>query len=80
MQTNDEYMEFVDSVFDAYRSVRHGYDENSPNWDFETSFFFTATMLTSIGYGFIVPFSFYGRLFLIVYCIIGSHRECLLNQ
>lgn len=36
-------------------------------WDFGTAVFFTATMLTSIGYGFIVPLTTEGRMFRFVH-------------
>lgn len=65
------YFQYVDTVFTAHRTFRHGYETDAPSWDFITSFFFTATMLTSIGYGFVVPFTFSGRLFVVIYCLIG---------
>uniref|UniRef100_A0AC35U6T9 Fibronectin type-III domain-containing protein n=1 Tax=Rhabditophanes sp. KR3021 TaxID=114890 RepID=A0AC35U6T9_9BILA len=63
--------EYIGSVFAAHRISRHGYDEDAPRWDFINSFFFTATMLTSIGYGYVAPSTFYGRLFGVIYCLIG---------
>ncbi|VDD86071.1 unnamed protein product, partial [Enterobius vermicularis] len=62
---------YVDTVFAAHRISRHGYGADAPTWDFASSFFFTATMLTLIGYGYIAPVTFYGRLFGVVYCLIG---------
>ncbi|VDM46947.1 unnamed protein product [Toxocara canis] len=70
-RSKQQFNEYVDTVFAAHRTFRHGYENDAPSWDFLTSFFFTATMLTSIGYGYVAPFTFYGRLFGVVYCLIG---------
>uniref|UniRef100_A0A914QP06 Fibronectin type-III domain-containing protein n=1 Tax=Panagrolaimus davidi TaxID=227884 RepID=A0A914QP06_9BILA len=70
-QTQDKFGKYVDSIFDAHRSFRHGFEDDSPTWDFLNAIVFTTTTLTSIGFGFVCPITFWGRVFLIVYCVIG---------
>ncbi|TKR59929.1 hypothetical protein L596_029535 [Steinernema carpocapsae] len=58
-----------------FGQVRQGselkYLELTPSWDFKNSLIFTATMLTSIGYGYVVPITNSGRLFVVIFCLIG---------
>lgn len=44
---------------------------NDPNWSFGHSFFFSTTIITTIGYGNITPLSTGGKVFCIVYGLIG---------
>ena len=47
-------------------------DQNfTVSWDFIQSVFFSTTILTTIGYGNISPVTFPGRLFCILFAIIG---------
>ena len=63
---------YVQTTFSAHRAVRHGFEENAPRWDFTNSLFFTTTMLTSIGFGYVCPSTYDGRLFAVVYCLVGE--------
>uniref|UniRef100_A0AC34FP67 Uncharacterized protein n=1 Tax=Panagrolaimus sp. ES5 TaxID=591445 RepID=A0AC34FP67_9BILA len=42
-QTQDKFGKYVDSIFDAHRSFRHGFEDDSPTWDFLNAIVFTST-------------------------------------
>ena len=64
-----EYEEVVSEAVGAGISlVDQSFTES---WDFVQSVFFTTTILTTIGYGNISPVTFPGRLFCILFAIIG---------
>ncbi|CAI4231503.1 unnamed protein product [Auanema sp. JU1783] len=78
----DVASEYVDNVtrilfeaFDThYISAKHlkpGGDKEAYSWTFITALFFTATLLTTIGYGNLVPMTWQGRMFCIAYALLG---------
>ena len=40
-------------------------------WNFKNSFFFAATIVTTVGYGNVTPFTTRGKIFTLVYAIIA---------
>jgi len=77
---NVNYRERIDSLLASYEvvveeAVSNGIDVASQDytvsWDYVQSVFFTTTILTTIGYGNIAPVTFAGRLFCILFAIIG---------
>lgn len=64
-----EFDEFIEEV---RRAVNDGYfDVDFDRWSFFGSVFFTATVLTTIGFGHMAPCTFPGRLFCIFYALFG---------
>lgn len=43
-------------------------------WSIVQAIFFCSTVITSIGYGSLVPVTFKGRIFCMFYALIGTHK------
>ncbi|KAI6204494.1 hypothetical protein M3Y94_00680500 [Aphelenchoides besseyi] len=65
MEAFSEGIQPQDVSFDAVQTLR------KPKWTFQTALYFSVTILTSVGYGNLVPISRLGRIFCIVYGTFG---------
>ena len=63
--SNDDYKELEDIV-NKYHPYR-----TSPQWKFAGAFYFSLTVITTIGYGHSTPQTVLGKVFCMVYAIIG---------
>ncbi|XP_026496264.2 potassium channel subfamily K member 1-like isoform X2 [Vanessa tameamea] len=62
----DEVVRASSRGVSASRNVTGG-----PNWSFGQSLFFSSTVITTIGYGHVTPLSKPGKLFCMVYALLG---------
>ncbi|XP_023945062.2 potassium channel subfamily K member 1 isoform X2 [Bicyclus anynana] len=62
----DEVVRASNRGVSASRNVSGG-----PNWSFGQSLFFSSTVVTTIGYGHVTPLSKPGKLFCMVYALLG---------
>ncbi|XP_045206558.2 potassium channel subfamily K member 2-like [Mercenaria mercenaria] len=71
--TASELSAFAAAVIEAYDSgvVATSDTSSTSNWDYGASVFFSATVVTSIGYGHISPTTTGGQVFFVFYAILG---------
>ena len=68
-------------ISDVTRDSRRGVSlasRDTPNWSFGQSFFFSGTVITTIGYGQQTPLSTPGRVFCVIYALVGIPLTLLL--
>jgi hypothetical protein len=63
--TDEEYSEFY-KIVNKYHPYR-----NFPQWQFNGAFYFSLTVITTIGYGHSTPQTFFGKAFCMFYAIVG---------
>ncbi|EPB72805.1 Ion channel [Ancylostoma ceylanicum] len=63
--------EAFDTHFISAALLKPGGENEAYSWTFITALFFTATLLTTIGYGNLVPVTWHGRMFCIAYALLG---------
>ncbi|XP_078671730.1 potassium channel, subfamily K, member 16-like [Branchiostoma floridae x Branchiostoma belcheri] len=72
--TEEEVANFITAVVTATNAgltLDNSTAADTSNWDFGNSFFFSSTVVTTIGYGHISPSTRGGQAFLIPYALIG---------
>jgi potassium channel subfamily K protein 1 len=65
--------EFINNVIEAHKAgISLAQNTSvSPKWSFGQSLFFAASVLTTIGYGHVSPLSDGGKIFCVLYAIVG---------
>jgi len=67
----DDLDEYISSVVASSRRGVDLADADVPNWSFGQSFLFSATVITTIGYGQQTPLSTMGKAFCMLYTLVG---------
>lgn len=67
----DDLNAYISSVVASSRRGVDLADKNVPNWSFGQSFLFSATVITTIGYGQQTPLSTMGKAFCMLYTLVG---------
>ena len=76
--TDSDLTDYISAVTrDSRRGVTLA-SRNTPNWSFGQSFFFSGTVITTIGYGQQTPLSTPGRVFCMIYALVGIPFTLLL--
>ncbi|XP_068755615.1 TWiK family of potassium channels protein 7-like isoform X2 [Montipora capricornis] len=68
-ELNSESLKNLDAKFESIRDERTA--ASLPGWSFSNSLFFATTVVTTIGYGNLAPVTFVGRMFCVLYALIG---------
>ena len=63
-------------VVEYYNNFNYDMTEDwEYDWDFPKAWLFTITIMTTVGYGHIAPKTFGGKMFCILYALIGKYKD-----
>ncbi|KAM4014390.1 potassium channel subfamily K member 16-like isoform 2-T4 [Anomaloglossus baeobatrachus] len=77
MKGNKEQV-ITDAVKHGVNPLLNSTSEKQTNWDFSSSFFFSGTVVTTIGYGTIAPKTAGGQIFCVFYALFGIPLNVIL--
>uniref|UniRef100_H2XNN0 Potassium channel domain-containing protein n=1 Tax=Ciona intestinalis TaxID=7719 RepID=H2XNN0_CIOIN len=66
-----QFMNFTMTYYDKGIPILQNVTCKTRNWDFQSAFFFSGTIVTTIGYGHITPTSTGSRAFCVIYALFG---------
>ncbi|XP_075049741.1 potassium channel, subfamily K, member 16-like isoform X2 [Mixophyes fleayi] len=73
--THDALEQLINVITDAVKHgvnpLENGTSRDHTNWDFSSAFFFSGTVVTTIGYGTIAPRTAGGQMFCVFYALLG---------